>query len=288
MRRPGGLRFKNYFVILAEIIYGTGIRECGSMRRPSIKGYGTVFVIYTKEKWWKAMKFAVVEGDRKQAEQISGFISAWGKERNIPVDITVFDSEDSFFAAWNSKRNFGALIVNRCGREEDCPKMARKLKEQTSELIIIGIARAKGYPQQKTDARIMQWLHLPLTKAELCTRLDWAIQRGGEKPFLLVKTRDKALKLYVRSIMYIEAKSNGCVIEFCSQPKRTFQIETTERISELEAKLAGTGFVRCHQAYLCRLDKIRHISSAWIELKNGSKIMVSRGQYSYVRQSLAK
>lgn len=107
---------------------------------------------------------------------------------------------------------------------------------------------------------------------------------GDREQFLLVKTNGETLKLSTKSIVYVEAIGNRCVIEFCPQPGRTFQVETTDDISEMGRKLGESDFARCHRSYLCRIDKIHHISRTWIEMDNGSRIPVSRRVYTNVNQ----
>lgn len=113
---------------------------------------------------------------------------------------------------------------------------------------------------------------------------DRELQEGGCGQFLLVKTREEKWELSTQSIVYVEAMSHGCVIEFCTQSGSTFQVETIEDISELEKELGEPDFARCHRYYLCRIDKIRYISRAWIEMDNGSRIPVSRKVYTNVNQ----
>ena len=113
---------------------------------------------------------------------------------------------------------------------------------------------------------------------------DEQVHTESHEKFLLVQTKEETMKLSVERIIYVEAMGHSCVIEFCPQVGRTFQVEASESISVLEEQLGETDFVKCHRSYLCRIDKIDHISRAWIEMDNGSRIPVSRRLYKNVNQ----
>ena len=114
--------------------------------------------------------------------------------------------------------------------------------------------------------------------------MDMALRKSEKEKFLLVKTKTETLKIVTDKIMYVEAKGSGCVVEFCPQKDRTFQVETIDSISKLEERLDKNDFIRCHRSYIVRIDKIRRVKRAWIELKNGSRIAVSRNLYNAVGQ----
>lgn len=234
------------------------------------------------------MKLAIIERERQQEGQLRRLVKQWGCDRNIPVDTTVFADEEQFFIEWDRKRSFDGLLADVSGWEQTYLNTAKKLKEQKSGLIVIGMTKEAKRLQGNIDPQIVQWIPAPPGQDDLCACMDWALQRGGERQYLLISTAKKALKISARSIVYIESMPNGCVVEFCPQPHRTFRVHTTEDIATLEQRLDGGGFVRCHSAYLCRIDMIRYINPAWIEMKNGSRIMVCRNLYGQVRRSFVR
>ena len=118
--------------------------------------------------------------------------------------------------------------------------------------------------------------------------MDRISKKSRNEKFLMVQTGSGTMKLALDKIMYIEAQEHGCIIEFCPQPGRTFQLESAESISALEERLGKSDFIRCHRSYIVRIDKIRHIRRAWIEMQNGSKIGVSRRLYGDVSQMFAR
>lgn len=230
------------------------------------------------------MKLAIIEDEQVHTDLLSQYVEMWSKDRNIPVAITPFSSAESFLFTWEEQRDFDVLLVDIQMKEMTGMEMAKRVREQDPDIAIIFTTGIADYMEEGYEVEAMHYLLKPVSREKLCQCMDRVLQRESHEQFLLVKTKEETLKLSVKAIMYVEAMGHGCMIEFCSQTGRTFQVEAAESISELEKRLSAIDFVRCHRAYLCRIDKIRYISRAWIEMDNGSRILVSRRLYSYVNQ----
>ena len=228
------------------------------------------------------MKLAIIEEEPVHTELLSQYIETWSNDRNIPVEVTPFINAESFLFMWEEQHDFDVLLVDIRMKEMTGMEMAKKVREQDSDIAIIFTTGIADYMEEGYEVEAMHYLLKPVSRDKICQCMDRVMQKVCREQFLLVKTKGETLKLSVKAIMYVETMCHGCMIEFCPQDGRTFQVETTESISELEKRLSDTDFVRCHRAYLCRIDKIRYISRAWIELDNGSRILVSRRLYSYV------
>lgn len=230
------------------------------------------------------MKIAIIEDEQAHSELLNQYIEMWSKDRDIPVVVASFSSAESFLFAWEEERDFEVLFVDIQMKEMNGMEMARRIREQDPDIAIIFTTGITDYMEAGYEVEAMHYLVKPVSREKLWQCMDRVLKKSSIEQFLLVKTKDETMKLSQRSIMYVEAMGHGCRIEFCPQAGRTFQVETTEGISELAKKLGEPDFVRCHRSYLCRIDKIHHISRAWIEMDNGSRIPVSRRVYAYVNQ----
>ena len=230
------------------------------------------------------MKLAIIEDEQAHTELLNRYVEMWSQDRDIPVTITPFPSAESFLFTWEEERDFDLLLVDIQMKEMNGMEMARRVREQDPDISIIFTTGIADYMEAGYEVEAMHYLVKPVSQEKLFTCMDRVLKRCIHEQFLLVKAKEETMKLSLRSIMYVEAMGHGCRIEFCPQAGQTFQVETTEGISELEKKLGEPDFVRCHRSYLCRIDKIHHINRAWIEMDNGSKIPVSRRMYTYVNR----
>ena len=230
------------------------------------------------------MKLAIIEDEQAHTELLNRYVEMWSQDRGIPVTIAPFPSAESFLFTWEEERDFDVLFVDIQMKEMNGMEMARRVREQDSDIAIIFTTGITDYMGAGYEVEAMHYLIKPVSQEKLFQCLDRVLKRDIHEQFLLVKANEETMKLSLRSIMYVEAMGHGCRIEFCPQAGRTFQVETAEGISDLAKKLKEPDFIRCHRSYLCRIDKIHHISRAWIEMDNGSKVPVSRRMYTYVNQ----
>lgn len=231
------------------------------------------------------MKLAVIEGVETDTELLNRYAKAWSKERDIPLVITMFPDEESFLSMWRESREFDVIFLDIRTKETDGMGTAARIMECNSDVTIIFTTDVDGEDREKgANTESVHYLSRPIDMEKLYHCMDMALRKDEEEKFLKVRTKTETLKIAVDKIMYVEAQGSGCVVEFCPQKGRTFQLEIIDSISELEEMLNKNDFIRCHRSYIVRIDKIRRVKRAWIELKNGSRIAVSRNLYNTVGQ----
>lgn len=227
------------------------------------------------------MKLAVIEGMETDTELLNRYAKAWSKERNVPLVIAMFPDEESFLSMWRENCEFDVIFLDVRSKET-----AERIREWNTDVTIIFTTDVDGEEGREKGANTetVHYLSKPIDIKKLYHCMDMALRKDEKEKFLQVKTKVGILKIAVDKIMYVEAQGDGCVVEFCPQKGRTFQVETVNHISELEEQLDKNDFIRCHRSYIVRIDKIRRVKRAWIELRNGSRIAVSRNLYNAVGQ----
>lgn len=234
------------------------------------------------------MKLAIIEGEEVHTELLTRYVKAWGKDRNISVVITSFPSTESFLSMWEGSRDFDVLFVDMQAEGTDGTEVVKQVRRNNLRVTVVFMTSIVDYMEEQPGTKKTHYLLKPIDQEKLNRCMDRISKKSGNPNFVLVQTGSETMKLALDKIMYIEAQGHGCIIEFCPQPGRTFQLESTESISSLGERLDQRVFVRCHRSYIVRIDKIRRISRAWIEMQNGSKIGVSRRVYGDVSQMFAR
>lgn len=230
------------------------------------------------------MKLAIIEDEQVHTELLSKYIEKWSKGRNVPVTIAAFPSAESFLFTWEEEKDFDVLFVDIQMKEMNGMEMAKRVREQDPDIAIIFTTGISDYMEVGYEVEALHYLLKPISPEKLYNCMERILKREKHENFVLVQTKEETLKLSAESIMFIEARGHSCLIEFCPQAGKTFHVETTEGISELEQQLSETEFVRCHRSFVCRIGGIRHIDRSGIIMDNDSWIPVSRRMYSQVNQ----
>lgn len=229
------------------------------------------------------MKLAMIEGDEAHAELLRRYVKAWSAQRQIPLVLTSFSGTENFRSMWQGQYDVDALLVDVRMRESEKRELSELARRYCPALAIVFTAgigkdgRGKAENQEETEDR---------ERERLFQCMDRVLYRDGNRELLTVRIKGSRLELAAEKIMFARAREHGSTIEFCPHRGRTFQVECADSLAALEERLSDRHFVRCHRAYIVRLDKIRHVDRSCIELKNGSRIPVSRGIYSELRQML--
>lgn len=234
------------------------------------------------------MKLAIIEDEQAHRELLTEYLEEWGKEQSVSLCIKAFSSAESFLFAWEEERDFDVLFVDIQMKAMNGMEMARQIRQQDSNIVIIFTTGITDYMEDGYEVEALHYLLKPISRKKLDQCMDRALRRSSRERFLLVQTREEMLKLSLERILYVEARGHGCVIEYSSQTGETCLTETTESISELEQKLDGEEFVKCHRSYLCRTGSIHRIDKTEIVLDNGSRIPVSRRLYAQANQAFIR
>lgn len=223
----------------------------------------------------------MIEGEETHAELLRRYVKAWGRERDIPLSITSFSDKEDFRSMWEGQRDIDALLVDTHMADEDRKELSGFARKDHIDLAIIFTA---GFAENGDKEPGSSKKSVGREKLFRC--MDKVLYREGRRDVLVVQTKTGPLELAADRIMFVEAQGSGCMIEFCPQRNWTFQLECRDSLAALEEQLDKKYFRRCHRAYIVRLDKIRRVSRSGIELKNGSRIPVSRAIYGDLRQML--
>ena len=84
----------------------------------------------------------------------------------------------------------------------------------------------------------------------------------------------------VRSIMYIEGSGKQQLLHLCD---RKDVLVLRSSMENLEAKVAGEGFLRVHKGYLVNFRFISAMARTQVELTNGEQIPLSRSKAAAMR-----
>ena len=100
--------------------------------------------------------------------------------------------------------------------------------------------------------------------------------------FIVVSRERQKRKMFLDDIYYFEIKGRMVDVHGAEDVFTYY-----ERIGELEDKLGGKGFFRCHKSYLINLKYVDGYNRQEAILENGEKIVIAKRRYDrFVREVL--
>ena len=212
------------------------------------------------------------------AKRIKGIM----EEMKTPCIIRQFQSGRELLEALES---FDIVFLDIIMQDLDGMKTAQVFRKQAFDKILIFMSSSREYVFEAYDVEAFQYLLKPVDDRKLKSVLQKAVLKTERRSqeFIIVSRERQKRKLFLDEIYYFEIK--GRVVEaHGSEGAFTYY----ERIGELEDKLGGKGFFRCHKSYLINLKYVDGYNRQEAVLENGEKIVIAKRRYDrFVQEMLA-
>ena len=134
------------------------------------------------------------------------------------------------------------------------------------------------------DVEASQYLLKPVDDRKLKRVLQKAVLKTERRSqeFIVVSRERQKRKMFLDDIYYFEIKGREVDVHGAEDVFTYY-----ERIGELEDKLGGKGFFRCHKSYLINLKYVDGYNRQEAILENGEKIVIAKRRYDrFVREVL--
>ena len=222
------------------------------------------------------IKIAIVEDEELQAQLIRKYVEKWAEEKNIKTIIESFHSGESFNFSWCVDKSYDILLLDIQMPGINGVELARKIREKDWLINIIFITAIPDYIGEGYEVEAINYLIKPIDKKKLYECLDRALEKTPEEEkILLVKEQGEIYRIVQSDILYIESFGHNLEINTIDE-----KYNIRKSIAAIEKELDGKDFVCCHRSYIVGLKHVKRIGKNTLELDNGTKIPVSRGQYS--------
>ena len=135
------------------------------------------------------------------------------------------------------------------------------------------------------DVEASQYLLKPVDDRKLKRVLQKAVLKTERRSqeFIVVSRERQKRKMFLDDIYYFEIKGRVVAVHGAEGVFTYY-----ERIGELEDKLGGKGFFRCHKSYLVNLKYVDGYNRQEAVLENGEKIVIAKRRYDKFVQEVFK
>lgn len=199
-------------------------------------------------------------------KKIADYIEQYGKENHIEVKTTSYTSGTQLLLNYQ-KRKFDILFLDVSMPGMSGFETAEEIRNIDQEVSIVfctsyyTISNAsRGFEVEAED-----FLAKPLLYKKIQKVLDKVYKRkllkAEEKLFL--KCQDGLVTIQLSDIIYIETKNKILLLHTIEG-----EIETNQKIGELEKRLSDKLFYRCHNSYIVNLDYVEGLQRESILVKD--------------------
>lgn len=226
-------------------------------------------------------QIAVCDDEKSMLRQLSAYLGQIEQELGDQFELYYYSSAEELLA--NMPRQAQVVLLDISMGEMSGMDCARRLRQEGSEAEIFFITSLREYALGGYEIHAFAFLEKPVTYGELKRNLCECFQRLDRKrrAVLPVETANRVELLAVEEILYAEVYQHETSFHLRSGRSVTGAIQ----LGEVEARLRGQGFERCHRSYLVNLQAIESLSPTELRLTDGSAIPMSKYRY---KQFLAR
>lgn len=226
------------------------------------------------------LNIAICDDEKYYRNYVENLVREYLVKENVLFQIEVFEDGRDFCRADDNAQKFDIIFLDIDMKDMNGMELAYFIRSKNSEMDIVFITVMTDYVFEGYKVSAVRYImkreidkSLPECLADILKKRKFS---GHKMEFPFVGGKRTIL---LNDILYIESKSHK--LQFT---RKGGVLYIWGQINDMETKLAGFNFVRCHQSFLVNLEHIEQINNYLVCLSDGSEIPVSRPRYPEVKQ----
>ena len=230
-----------------------------------------------------SLHLAVCDDEASCCSQIAQWAQVILRDEGLEGTIDCFQNGQALLDAMESGASFSILLLDVMMDGKDGMTLASILRQQGRKLPIIFISSNREMALRGYEVEAARYLAKPLDAQKLREALLYCWQQLGGDRELLLPTATGQHRIQPSAILYAETYGRGVRITL-----ENGQLESRVKISELAAMLPGSQYTFCHRTILVNLDYVTSIRYCELEMKDGTRLPISKYRLSELRSQLLR
>lgn len=238
-------------------------------------------MVYTKYNLgaYIAMKIAICDDDKHFISQILALIKRWTATKDLSNQYMIFQSGKQLLQADLS--NVHVVFLDIEMQEINGLDVAHTLRDHYPQLIIVFVTRWIRYAPDGYRVHAFRYLLKNNLEVELPECMD------DIRTYLLDTNRSISLQVgsqtlhfLLRDILFFEGTARRNVLVHTRFSK--IPTECHGKLSDFEAHLKDSGFLRIQRSFLVNMAHIDAIKNKYVYLDNGTQLKTSTQNYAEI------
>lgn len=225
----------------------------------------------------KTMRIAICEDDNTQVELSKSYINEWSQLGKHKIEICTYSSAEAFLFSLEDDGPFDVLLLDIQMSEMTGIELAKKLRSQRSDVIIIFITAIKEFVFEGYDVDALQYILKPIRKEKLFSVLDKSCLKLNKSESVIIIDNQKIKQ---SDIIYIESQAH--YIDIYIQDK---VIKVKKSLKEIFDLLDKSHFIFSHRSYIVNISKIEMILKEEVLLEHKYIVPISRAKYKEINSA---
>lgn len=215
---------------------------------------------------------SICDDEQGSIDILLKYIERWAAKSGENIKTKTYCSPRILLADFSD--DVDILLLDIRMKELDGIETARALREKNRNVCILFITSIAEAAIECYRVRAFSFLTKPLSYAEFELEFSDAVRTVTDKKdeYLYVNSDNTLHKIRLHDILYIEVLNHTIALRLRDGQR----IESYGSLKDIEGRVEGKGFFRCHSGYLINHSYISEIGSTRIKMSDGSLVPLSR------------
>lgn len=225
-------------------------------------------------------KIGICDDSSADREYIKRLVEAWAGRAEHTVQISVFDSSESFLFHYEDEKSYDILLLDVEMEEMDGISLAKRIRKESELVQIIFITGYTDYIAEGYEVSALHYLVKPVKEEKLFQVLDRAGAKiKNNEKVLHIETSGKLVRVPLYQIRFVQVQQNYVTI-YAQE-----NITVKKTLSEL-AQMLDERFFKVGRSCIVNLTMVNRVTRTDIVLSDGTMIALPRGAYDSVNRAI--
>ena len=213
----------------------------------------------------------ICDDDGISANILAIILETYFEDRHLSYEVSIYNKGATLLDDFKEGYvNPDILIMDIYLEHENGIDICKKLRKQSYSGTIVFMTSSKEHAIEGYDVDARAYLLKPYDPGIIHQTFDRLLSNVSMSMYT-IKIYSQIIRIPIYEIMYVESSNTKCVIHCDGDIDYTVY----KKLSEIEAELNDSHFLRCHQSYLVNMAHIVEANECFI-LSNGANVPIRK------------
>ena len=229
------------------------------------------------------MKIAVCEDKASDSAKLCAYINDYCQQNCYDGQIVAFDTGEALLDAF-SPGAFDLIFLDIIMPGLSGTDVAQKIRETDRDCLLVFITTSKDYMAEGFSVQARGYVVKPLEQKNMDPVMH-ALRRefDNNSRMIEIPVSGETIMVSIADLFYAEVYGKYAMLHM-----KRGKLTTRLPLDELETRLGGTPFLRCHRSYIINMNYVDDMRAGDFLMRNGDIVPMRKNGRKEVRMATAK
>lgn len=228
------------------------------------------------------IRIAICDDLTADIEKMKTHIIRYSKENSLQISVMAYSTQNDILNALKKADTYDIFFLDIYMESLNGIELARHIRKQGVKSRIIFFSTSEDHALAAFGVNAIQYLVKPVEYEAFTNAMKMAlIDKAHREEAISIEYGHEVIKIPFENIVYVEAQRNYQYLFLTNGEPRKMRMTCSELFNYMRGR---PEFVRAGASYIINLEYVVKINSKDIELTDGKKIPMPRGNYAILKE----